>query len=117
MPKLVYSSGPDGSGGTPERSDARVPEVRPPARHDVRVRRETGGRRGKTVTVVAPLFLTRDDADGLSRALKKLCGGGGTVLAAEAPGGAPCFAIEVQGDHVARVAADLAARGFRVRAV
>ncbi len=83
----------------------------------MRVRRETGGRRGKTVTVAAPLFVPRAEADALSTRLKKLCGGGGTVVASAAPDGAACFALEVQGDHVEKVAAELRAQGFRARAI
>jgi translation initiation factor 1 len=117
--RLVYSSGPAGApgGGDPGPRTGSEPESRDRGRHDVRVRRETGGRRGRTVTVAGPLFVPRDEADALSRRLKQLCGGGGTVVAGHAPDGAACFFLEVQGDHVVKVEAELRAAGFRSRAL
>lgn len=117
MPRLVYSSGPSGSGDAPSGPPGRAGESRAPARHDIHVRRETGGRRGKTVTTAAPLFVERAVADALSAKLKKLCGSGGTVVETTARDGAACLALEIQGDHVTKVVAALVAEGYRARAV
>jgi translation initiation factor 1 len=70
------------------------------------VGRETKGRGGKCVTVVAGLPLSAADRKALARDLRALCGSGGTVKEGR---------IEVQGDHRERVAAELEARGFAVR--
>lgn len=71
----------------------------------VRVWREQGGRRGKTVTVVRGLpgaELLRVAAD-----LKKLCGAGGAVKDG---------AVEIQGDHRDKVVARLQAQGYAAKA-
>lgn len=84
----------------------------PAASQKVRVRRERGGRGGKTVTVAGPLFLVRADAAALLAAWKKLCGGGGTLRTIRAENGDPAFEIEVQGDHAERVVAELLREGY-----
>ena len=55
-----------------------------------RIRRETGGRGGKTVTVVAGLPLDEPALLALSKRLKTACGTGGTVRDGS---------VELQGDH------------------
>jgi translation initiation factor 1 len=84
----------------------------PAAAQKVRVRKERGGRGGKTVTVAGPLVLTRTDAGALLSALKKLCGGGGTLKVVRTEKGDPAFEIEVQGDHAERVVAELSKQGY-----
>jgi translation initiation factor 1 len=69
-----------------------------------RIRRETGGRGGKTVTVVTGLPLDDVALIALSRRLKSACGTGGTVR-----GGA----LEFQGDHRDELVALLAKEGFK----
>jgi translation initiation factor 1 len=86
--------------------------ARPPADHALRVRRERAGRKGKTVTVVSPLYLDRDPARALLKELKRGCGGGGALRESTAPDGSACFVLELQGDHVAAVVADLTRRGY-----
>jgi len=72
----------------------------------VRVRRETGGRGGKTVTAAYGLALPEADLARLGKELKSACGSGGTVKEG---------VVEVQGDHVERVMAWLQARGYKVK--
>lgn len=71
----------------------------------VRVRREVGGRRGKTVTTVAGVPLRDDELKALAGRLKKRCGVGGAVKAG---------VIELQGDHRDTVVTMLRAEGFTV---
>lgn len=121
MARLVYSSGPGGGskanagacprcGAAPCRCAAVA--VLAPASHSVRVRRERSGRKGKTVTVAEPLFVERDEARALLKELKRGCGSGGAVKESTSQDGRPCFALEVQGDHVAAVTDGLVRRGY-----
>ena len=71
-----------------------------------RIRRETGGRGGKTVTVVSGLNLDEAGLVGLSKRLKAACGTGGTVRDG---------VLELQGDHRDQLAALLAKEGFATR--
>ncbi|MBH9578457.1 translation initiation factor Sui1 [Inhella proteolytica] len=70
----------------------------------VRVRRETGGRGGKTVTTVRGLPLAEAALQQLAKQLKAACGTGGTCK-----GGV----VEVHGDHVERVLAWLTQQGYK----
>ena len=69
-----------------------------------RIRRETGGRGGKTVTVVTGLALDEPALLALSRRLKAACGTGGTVRDG---------ALEFQGDHREQLTSLLAKEGIR----
>jgi len=72
----------------------------------VRVRREIKGRGGKTVTVVSGLPLSGELLKMVAGELKRRCGSGGTVKDG---------LIEIQGDHLALVVADLQQRGYTVK--
>ena len=72
----------------------------------VRVLRETKGRGGKAVTVVRGLPLAPDTLAALGKRLRTACGSGGT---------AKDGVLEIQGDHVERVMALLAADGHKVK--
>ena len=74
----------------------------------VRVQLETKGRAGKGVTLVRGLDLPDADLVALGKQLKSACGSGGTVKDG---------VIEVQGDHVAKVMAQLINRGYKVKQV
>ena len=69
----------------------------------VRVRRETKGRGGKTVTTVSGVPLGGDALRDLAKDLKRRCGTGGT---------AKDGVIEIQGDHREAIVAELSRRGF-----
>jgi translation initiation factor 1 len=69
----------------------------------VKVRRETAGRKGKTVTTVLNLPLNDNDMRDLAGKLKKRCGVGGS---------AKDGVIEIQGDHRDTVLSVLRAEGF-----
>ena len=85
-----------------------------PSKQSPRVRRETAGRGGKTVTTISPLFLARSDAQALLAELKKLCGGGGALKAEKGADGA-YLSVEVQGDHADRLVELLVGRGFKAK--
>ncbi len=72
----------------------------------VRVRRETKGRGGKTVTAVSGVPLGGEALRDLASDLKRRCGTGGT---------AKDGVIEVQGDHRETIVAELSRRGFTVK--
>jgi translation initiation factor 1 len=98
--KLVYSSG-----------RGRIPEARERPRAPrgdgiVRVRRETQGRGGKTVTSIAGLGVDEGRLRELAGELKRLCGTGGTVKD---------WVIEIQGDHRDKIVAALEQRGYTVK--
>ncbi len=72
----------------------------------VRVRRETKGRRGKTVTTIDGIPLPDDDLRALGSELKRRCGTGGSVKDG---------VIEIQGDHRDTLVVELETRGFTVK--
>jgi translation initiation factor 1 len=72
----------------------------------VRIRRESKGRGGKTVTVITGIPLNEADLKTVAGELKRRCGSGGTVT-----GGA----IEIQGDHRELLQAELSRRGYTVK--
>lgn len=71
-----------------------------------RIRREVGGRGGKTVTVVMGLALDDVALGALAKRLKAACGTGGTVRDGT---------LEFQGDHRDRLVSLLGAEGFKTR--
>jgi translation initiation factor 1 len=72
----------------------------------VRVRRETKGRKGKTVTTVSGVPLPSDDLRDLAADLKRRCGSGGSTKDG---------VIEIQGDHRDVLVVALEERGFEVK--
>lgn len=72
----------------------------------VRVGRETKGRRGKGVTIVADLPLDENGLQELATRLKTRLGTGGTVKDRR---------IEIQGDHRDRIVVELEGMGYRVK--
>ena len=72
----------------------------------VRVRRETKGRGGKTVTTVSGVPLGGEALRNLAKDLKRRCGTGGTIKDG---------VIEIQGDHRETIVAELSRRGFTAK--
>lgn len=72
----------------------------------VRVSRETQGRKGKGVTVIAGLGLPGTALAALATELKKFCGSGGSVADGR---------IEIQGDHRDRLVDELIRRGWKAK--
>jgi len=72
----------------------------------VRVQRESKGRKGKTVTLVSGVPLGDEALRSLLSELKRQCGAGGTIKDG---------AIEIQGDHRAKLVEELKKRGYTVK--
>ena len=72
----------------------------------VRIRRETRGRKGKTVTTVSGVPLAGDGLRELARELKQRCGTGGALKDG---------VIEIQGDHREVLKSELDERGFTTK--
>lgn len=73
---------------------------------NVRVGRETKGRKGAGVTVVSGIPLADEALKALAKELKTRCGSGGTVKDG---------VIEIQGEHRDVVLDELAKRGFKAK--
>lgn len=71
-----------------------------------RVRRESKGRGGKTVTTITGIVLDEKELKELAAALKRKCGTGGTLKEG---------IIEIQGDHVELLLNELIKRGFKAK--
>jgi len=114
-PKIVFTVGPDGPRevAKPAATESATkkpatPAVKSSARSSdfVKIRRETQGRRGKTVTTVSGIAARPAVLEDLASALKQKCGAGGAVKDG---------VIEIQGDHREKVKAELEARGYVVK--
>ncbi len=73
---------------------------------NVRVGRETKGRKGKGVTIITGVPLGGTELQALATQLKKRCGSGGTLKDG---------VIEIQGDHRDLVVEELQKRGWNVK--
>ncbi|MDF0733752.1 translation initiation factor Sui1 [Pseudomonas entomophila] len=71
-----------------------------------RVRRESKGRGGKTVTTVTGVPLPLEQLKELASNLKRRCGTGGALKDG---------VIEIQGDHVELLLAELTKQGFKAK--
>ena len=102
---LVYTTDPD-----PQPEPAPLAEQSYPsaASQTARIWRDRKRRRGKTVTVVGGLRHDPATLEALLKKLKQQCGTGGTVKDGE---------LEIQGDQRERVAAALAAIGYKIKHV
>lgn len=107
--KLVYST----RSGDQRKSDSEPvgpSQSLPPAQQDLKIMRQTKGRKGKTVTVITGFVLTVDDLKATAKTLKTVCGSGGTAKN-EADG----QSIEIQGDHRDKIADQLKSLGYKVK--
>ena len=71
-----------------------------------RVRRESKGRGGKTVTTISGVPLPLEQLKDLASTLKRRCGTGGALKDG---------VIEIQGDHVELLLAELIKHGFKAK--
>ena len=79
---------------------------KPVAGQTAYIKRDRKRRRGKTVTVVYGLQHTETTLKALLKALKSVCGAGGTVKNGE---------LEVQGDHREKIGEKLEQLGYKVK--
>ncbi|MGE4580656.1 MAG: translation initiation factor Sui1 [Desulfuromonadales bacterium] len=107
---LVYSSEfgrmCPACGQPADRCRCRQAQAVPPNDGVVRLRRETKGRGGKAMTVITGVPLAPAELKELGQQLKKKCATGGTVKDG---------VIEIQGDHLDRLLAELKDRGWTVK--
>jgi len=71
----------------------------------LKIKKETGGRRGKIVTVISNIQHNPQVIKKLERSLKQQCGAGGTSYAKT---------IEIQGDHVEKIKKYLKKEGYNI---
>jgi translation initiation factor 1 len=104
--KLVWTSDPESAKKLREEGKLETRGDVEPARQTIRVAVDKKRRAGKTVTVASGFQHTPESLTKLATTLKKRCGSGGTAKEGE---------IEIQGDHVATIAAELKKLGYRVK--
>ena len=104
--KLVWTSDPETAKKLRESGKLEPAADVEPGKQSIRVAVDRKRRAGKTVTVASGFEHTADSLAKLATALKKRCGSGGTAKGSE---------IEIQGDHVATVAAELRKLGYKVK--
>jgi translation initiation factor 1 len=104
--KLVWTSDPEEAKRLRESGKLDAPKDAEPAKQTIRVTADRKRRAGKTVTIASGFQHTHEALAALAAALKKKCGSGGTAKDGE---------IEIQGDHVAKIAAELQTLGYRVK--
>jgi len=92
--------------GNPVKQCACHKQTSPPGDGNVRVSRETKGRKGKGVTLIKGLALDADALASMGKKLKVMCGSGGTVKNS---------VIEIQGDHIERVLDYLKKQGVKAK--
>ena len=73
---------------------------------NVRVSRETKGRKGKGVTLIKGLDMDAVTLASMGKKLKAMCGAGGTVKEG---------VIEIQGDHIERILDYLKKQGVKAK--
>ncbi|AIE72997.1 MULTISPECIES: translation initiation factor [unclassified Synechocystis] len=78
----------------------------PPQQQNVRIQATRSGRKGKTVTVLTGLQLSTQGRQTLLKALKNICGSGGTLKD-------DC--LEIQGDQREKILAYLLKQGYRAK--
>ena len=91
----------------PKKNRGGSPEAGFPKDGVTRIRRETGGRGGKTVTVLYGVPGSPDERRQLFKELKKICGSGGADKTGR---------LEIQGDHRDTIMAILNDKGISAKA-
>ena len=113
--RIVWNSDQGNIGGSTfdkpkkrtKKSRRTVPDAGFPQDGVTRVRREKGGRGGKTVTVLYGVPGSEDDRRRLLKELKQLCGCGGACKEGR---------IEIQGDQRDKIMTVLSEKGIEAKA-
>jgi translation initiation factor 1 len=103
--RLVWTSDPEAAKRLRQEGAVDAQADHHPSKQSIRVVIDRKRRAGKSVTIASGFQLTAASLAELAAALKKRCGAGGTAGDGE---------IEIQGDHAARIAAELERLGYRV---
>ena len=93
--KLVWTSDPEEAKRLRDSGKLAAATDVEPAKQTIRVAVDRKRRAGKTVTVASGFQHTPETLASVAQTLKKKCGSGGTAKDGE---------VEIQGDHVAKVA-------------
>ena len=104
--KLVWTSDPEAAKKLREEGKLDTARDAYASKQTIRVGIDKKRRAGKSVTVASGFSLSPETLAALATTLKKRCGSGGTVKGSE---------IEVQGEHVETIAAELRKLGYRVK--
>lgn len=104
--KLVWTSDPEEAKRLRDEGKLETPVDLDSAKQIIRVFPDRKRRAGKTVTVASGFKHAPDTLANVAAALKKKCGAGGSAKDGE---------IEIQGDHVAKIATELEKMGYRVK--
>lgn len=104
--KLVWTSDPETAKKLRDEGKLDTRKDADPSKQTIRVGVDRKRRAGKTVTVAFGFQHSAETLTKLATQLKKRCGSGGTAKDGE---------IEIQGDHVATIAAELQKLGYRVK--
>src|SRR5215212_11835824 len=96
--KLVWTSDPEEAKRLRESGKLDTPTDAEASKQTIRVTLDRKRRAGKTVTLATGFQHTPDTLAAVAQTLKKKCSSGGTAKDGE---------IEIQGDHAAKVAAEL----------
>ena len=109
MDRIVYSTEQGrmcpGCGNPVNQCNCRK-QTSPSGDGNVRVSRETKGRKGKGVTLIKGLDMDAATLALMSKKLKVMCGSGGTVKEG---------VIEIQGDHIERILDYLKKQGVKAK--
>ncbi|MBT5028407.1 MAG: translation initiation factor Sui1 [Nitrospina sp.] len=92
--------------GNPVKQCTCRKQTSPPGDGNVRVSRETKGRKGRGVTLIKGLAVDAVTLASMSKKLKAMCGSGGTVKEG---------IIEIQGDHIERILDYLMKQGVKAK--
>jgi len=95
-----------GSGKKKRRQSPGAPAIKNPNKQGVRIRRESRGRGGKTVSVIDGIALDELSLKQLLKKLKSQLGTGGAVKNG---------ALEIQGDHREKLLVLLEKNGYKAR--
>jgi translation initiation factor 1 len=104
--RLVWTSDPEAAKKLRQESAIDTQADHDPSKQTIRVVIDRKRRAGKSVTIASGFQLTAGSLADLAASLKKRCGAGGKAGDAE---------IEIQGDHLVRVAGELERLGYKVR--
>ena len=100
---IVYSTNPNFSYQTEPDEEA---DTLPPAQQQLKIMLDKKASAGKQVTLISGFIGKTDDLESLGKALKNLCGSGGSAKDGE---------ILIQGDHRDKILNHLVSKGYKAK--